>query len=536
MEYIIVQAGGKGTRLGYLTKNKPKALAPVENLPMLFHLFRKYPDKRFVIIADYKKDVLHNYLAEFSEVKYQVVDAIGTGTCSGVKQAIDLIPPKEQFMLIWSDLILPYDFDLPSEYSKSFSVSNDDRSNNVSGKEEAKADNCNDGNYVGLSVSFSCRWKYENDEFSEERSFEYGVAGFFLFKDKSFLEDVPESGELVRWMQEKNMKFKVWSLAGTREFGILEEYEKLALEKTRPFNKITVENDILTKIPVDEQGKKLSKRECAWYKKASEYGIKGLPKIYDYEPLKMEYIKGNNVYDCELSFDQKKEILRKLVSTLKELHAADSIVSDSFSIKEAYYNKTMKRLSKVEHLVPFTNEKYIRINNRNCRNIFFYKERFEKRIEALMTTEFKFIHGDCTFSNLMISYEGEPVLIDPRGYFGFEEYYGDERYDWAKLYYSIVGNYDRFNLKKFSLDIGGQSIVNGNVIKDIDDDEVRLSIESNGWEGLEKEFFELTGADEYEIKLLHAVIWLSLTTYAWQDYDSICGAFYNGLYYLEEVL
>ena len=61
-------------------------------------------------------------------------------------------------------------------------------------------------------------------------------------------------------------------------------------------------------------------------------------------------------------------------------------------------------------------------------------------------------------------------------------------------------------------------------------------IESNGWEDMEQRFFELTQADQYEIKLLHAVIWLSLTTYVWQDYDSICGAFYNGLYYLEDVL
>ena len=38
------------------------------------------------------------------------------------------------------------------------------------------------------------------------------------------------------------------------------------------------------------------------------------------------------------------------------------------------------------------------------------------------------------------------------------------------------------------------------------------------------------------MKILLAIIWLSLTTYAWQDYDSICGAFYNGLYYLEEAL
>ena len=100
MEYIIVQAGGKGTRLEYLTENKPKALVPVDNLPMLFHLFRQYPDKRFVIIADYKKEVLRKYLVAFADVKYQVVDAEGTGTCSGVGQALELIPADEPFMLV----------------------------------------------------------------------------------------------------------------------------------------------------------------------------------------------------------------------------------------------------------------------------------------------------------------------------------------------------------------------------------------------------------------------------------------------------
>lgn len=99
---------------------------------------------------------------------------------------------------------------------------------------------------------------------------------------------------------------------------------------------------------------------------------------------------------------------------------------------------------------------------------------------------------------------------------------GDVRYDWAKMYYSIVGNYDRFNLKDFKLDILA--------------DEVRLEIASNHWEEMEEDFFSMTGADEAEIKLIHAIIWLSLTTYAWQDYDSVCGSFYNGLYYLEEIL
>ncbi len=517
MKYIVVQAGGKGTRLGYLTKNKPKALTPVENLPMLFHLFKKYPDKRFIIIADYKKDVMRKYLEAFADVKYQVVDAIGTGTCSGVKQAIDLIPENERFMLVWSDLILPKEFDLPEEY-----------------KNESELRDIRD--YVGLSVTFPCRWKYENEQFDEERSTEFGVAGFFLFHDKSVLSDIPQSGELVRWMKDNNMVFGTISLAGTREFGILEDYEKLEQIKTRPFNKIIIDKETVTKIPLDEQGKSLALRECAWYEKAKEEHLVGIPKVYGTDPLQMEYIHGKNIYECGSSYDDKKTILKKLVDILNSFHSVSSIPADSFSIREAYYNKTMKRLSKIEYMVPLAREKYITVNGRKCRNVFHYKDDFEKALEKLNCDSFSFIHGDCTFSNLMIRTDGEPVLIDPRGYFGFTELYGDPRYDWAKLYYSIVGNYDRFNLKKFSLDIGGHSVVGEGIISDLSDDEVRLDIDSNGWEDMEKDFFSLTGTSEYEIKLLHAVIWLSLTTYAWQDYDSICGAFYNGLYYLEEVL
>lgn len=511
MEYIVVQAGGKGTRLKYLTQNKPKALVPVENLPMLFHLFRKYPDKKFVIIADYKKEVLREYLACFADVKYQIVDANGTGTCSGVKQAIQCIPNKEAFMLIWSDLILPDGFELPKEYEQN----------------EAQND------YIGISKTFPCRWSYSEGGFYEENSYEHGVAGFFLFTEKSKLEHVPESGELVRWMCNNNMVYKEISLAGTREFGLIEEYEKLEQEKCRPFNRITVRGDVLTKEAVDEQGRKLAVRECVWYEKAQRAGIMGIPKIYATQPLQMEYIKGVNIYNCTLSFEEKKAVLERLVSALKDLHKVESVKADSFSIKEAYYNKTMKRLAQIVDLVPFAKEKTITVNGRVCRNIFYYKRELEKKLESLQCDKFAFIHGDCTFSNLMIRDNGEPVLIDPRGYFGYTELYGDVRYDWAKLYYSIVGNYDRFNLKEFRLNIGGGY---GAEDSKLPYGHVELSVCSNGWEDLESEFIDLIGVNREEIKLIHAVIWLSLTTYAWQDYDSICGAFYNGLYYLEEVL
>ena len=201
--------------------------------------------------------------------------------------------------------------------------------------------------------------------------------------------------------------------------------------------------------------------------------------------------------------------------------------------------------------MPFANERSIVVNGRKCRNVFFHKRELEKRLADLTCDSFCFIHGDCTFSNMMLREDGSPVLIDPRGYFGYTELHGDPLYDWAKLYYSIVGNYDQFNLKRFRLSIGQKSdesvmpelcrdaekVKNvGNGESQLLYGEVRLEIESNHWEDMESDFFAMTGTKPEEIKLLHAVIWLSLTTYAWQDYDSICGAFYNGLYYLEEVL
>ncbi len=495
IEHIIVQAGGKGTRLEHLTQNKPKALVPVNNLPMLFHLFRKFPDKRFVVIADYKKEVLREYLACFADVKYQVVDALGSGTCAGVKQALDLIPAAAPFMLIWSDLILPQEFSLPS-------LPDD---------------------FIGISQTFPCRWSYENGAFCESRSQEHGVAGLFLFQDKSRLDGVPESGELVRWMQSRTMRFSELSLAGTREFGLLSEYEALGREKCRPFNKMTISGDILIKEGIDEQGKKLAALERQWYQLAQTKGVTMIPRLYGLEPLTMERINGKNIYAyANLSHGEKKAILQKLIHALKTLHDLERVPADSFSLHNAYYGKTMERLRIIRDLLPFADRRTITINGRECRNVFFFRHELEKRLQQIACDSFAFIHGDCTFSNLMLRGDAEPVLIDPRGYFGYTQLYGDSNYDWAKLYYSIAGNYDRFNLKDFRLTMG--------------EDGVRLAIDSNGWEDMERDFFEMSGADPAVIKLLHAVIWLSLTTYAWQDYDSVCGAFYNGLYHLEEVL
>lgn len=496
MDYIIVQAGGKGSRMERLTRNKPKALVPVNNLPMLFHLFRKYPDKHYVIIGDYKIDVLESYLNAFATVDYKLVSGSGhEGTCAGLKDALAFIPDGERFMLIWCDLILPKEYEVPET----------------------------DKNVIGISKDFVCRWMYKDGSFKEERSAEYGVAGHFIFKNKKEIENVPDSGEFVRWLQTEPIAFEEQPLYKTREYGLIEEWNKLPKNRCRPFNKMTISEDKVIKEAIDKQGEDLAKREIAWYKTMERYAFDALPHIYSFTPLAMERVNGKNIYEyADLPLESKKEILNKIVDGLKRIHGLESAPCEEASFRDAYLDKTFNRLSKVQKLVPFADQPIININGKNCRNVFYNKAELEKMVMQFVPKQFSLIHGDPTFSNIMLKEDKTPVFIDPRGYFGKTEIYGDPAYDWVKLYYSLVSNYDQFNIKRFDLTIGEKG--------------VSLDTESNGFEELEDYFFALLEKEvsRKQMKVLLAITWLSLTTYAWEDYDSICGAFYKGELYLEE--
>lgn len=201
--------------------------------------------------------------------------------------------------------------------------------------------------------------------------------------------------------------------------------------------------------------------------------------------------------------------------------AKPAVISD---VEENYITKTFDRLSKVQNLIPFADKEFIKINGLYYKNIFFNQEEFIDAVKNIYPDKFYLIHGDCTFSNMMFdTFNMKAILIDPRGYFGKTKFYGDVDYDWAKLYYSLKGDYDQFNRKNFTLNIKEK--------------DVEIAIKPNNWADMEDFFFEcLPQVSKYKIKLLHAIIWLSLTTYAWEDYDSICGAFYNGIIRLGEVL
>jgi GTP:adenosylcobinamide-phosphate guanylyltransferase len=162
IKYVIVQAGGKGTRLGKYTMNRPKCLVPVYGKPMIEQTLEIYRDKTVIIIGDTHFKMLLHYICEISNFdNYILMQTEEEGTAAGIKSALLNVPDGEPFIITWSDLFF--------EKEQEFEFDNE--------------------MLVGLAGNFDCRWSLENGVFKNVPSQERGVSGFFAFKNKQRFEN-----------------------------------------------------------------------------------------------------------------------------------------------------------------------------------------------------------------------------------------------------------------------------------------------------------------------------------------------------------
>jgi len=484
IDYIVIQAGGLGTRLGYLTHNKPKCLVVVNNRPILFHAFERFPDAHFIIIGDYQYPVLERYLNTFAKVDYKLIHAFEKGNAAGIDVALEHVPERTAFLLMWSDIILSKNLDF---------------------------NHLPDGEYIGLTSKFQCSWCLENGILIKKPQGELGVAGVFVFNDKSILKGFPSEGSFMSWILENDINMKPFDIDN-------------GVNRCRPYNSLELSDGKVIKTALTAEGQKLLIREIDYYQKMHEFGFPYIPEIYSYNPLTMSRIYGKNIFEAALDDNGKRNTISRLVDALKLMHSYGSYCADKSSLYIEYYEKTMARLDSIKEVIPFARDRYIIINGKRCSNVLLIKSEFFKIVERrLLCEEFVPIHGDATLTNTMMDNENRIYFIDARGYFGKNEVFGDAYYDWTKLYYSICGNFDNFNVKKFELEITGK--------------EAHYEIHSSGWEHLTTYLLSLIPNCNLEkIRIIHAIIWLSLASHCYEDYDSLCTAFYKGIYLWRESL
>jgi thiamine kinase-like enzyme len=494
---VIVQAGGRGSRLRHHTWNKPKCLVSVRGKPLLYHLFDRFPNANFIIIGDYAFDKLQKYL-EINKplVNYKLIKTIEKGTASGIAVGLEMVPQAESLMIVWSDLIIG---DLPEFPETKLPI-------------------------VVTTDSFTCRWSC--DAGLRETPGRNGVSGIFFIDRAENFPRPPTSGEFVKWFSANIKDFQTVEAHDLEELG---DFSTVELQNDRAgfsrfFNEVKILETTVEKRAIDLSYNHLITNEISWYKSVGDLGFRRIPKIHSVDPFVMSRINGEHAYQMnDLSEREKRSVLADYIDTLISLHDLGIRPAVSDDTKSVYIDKTIQRVEKVSAIIPNFDQKLITINGKKCKNIF--TQNLWKEINRELTSNtFSPIHGDPTFSNSLVDKNLKIWFIDPRGYFAKEgSIWGDPLYDFAKVYYSAVGGYDNFNRRKFKLHV--------------DNEVIEILMEKPLFDDIAKEIFQEYFKDNfYKIKILHGLIWLSLSGYVKDDVDSIIASFYLGLYYLEEGL
>lgn len=497
--YVIIQAGGRGSRLRHHTWNKPKCLVSIQGKPIIYHAFDYFPKANFIIIGDYAFNQLEKYLkTNPPNITYQLLQTDQKGTASGIADALALIPKDASIILMWSDLII----DSLPEYS--------DRNLPV----------------VFTTSSFTCRWTVSDQgALRELPASKNGIPGLFYFPRKEFFIAPPAQGEFVRWFAANYPKFETIDCPRLEELG---DFHAIETNNDRAgfsrfFNKVEVYTDTVIKTVLDPNFQDLQLKEISWYEEAKKLKFRRIPKVISTKPFVIEKIDGQHAYEMfDLTERERRAVMADYLDSLISLHDSLSTPAVIEDINEVYLNKTISRINSVAGIIPGFDKDSMTINGKKCKNLFSkkYNGELQKIVSTLIPNKFTAIHGDPTFSNTLVDNNLRIWFFDPRGYFSKPGIMGDPLYDFAKVYYSAVGGYDLFNRRKFKLHI--------------DEHTVELLKEDSIFSKTAPQIFKAYFSKDYKkIQLIHGLIWLSLSGYAKDDIDSVIGAFYFGLYWLE---
>ena len=196
----------------------------------------------------------------------------------------------------------------------------------------------------------------------------------------------------------------------------------------RHFNKLFFDSETVTKL---SDNNKLE-GESYYYKEIQKYPIrKYFPELISAERGKvvMEKIDGSNFSTLYINEILTTEHIDLLLSIINEIHNSDS----NGAFTEYYdYNQKLK-----DRFTSFDYSKYgLELEERN---------EILSDVKSLQN-DYKIIHGDLVFSNIILTNLGQLKLIDVKGKQGNElSIFGDRLYDYAKIYQSLVG-YDEILL------------------------------------------------------------------------------------------
>lgn len=116
LKTAVILCGGKGTRLGILSKKLPKSLVLVKNKPIIWFILKmlkKNGFNHFILPIGYKGNLILKYINKSNQFRNYNIDVVNTGIDTTISHRIFKIKnfiKSSDFLLLNGDAI--FDFDL----------------------------------------------------------------------------------------------------------------------------------------------------------------------------------------------------------------------------------------------------------------------------------------------------------------------------------------------------------------------------------------------------------------------------------------
>lgn len=241
-------------------------------------------------------------------------------------------------------------------------------------------------------------------------------------------------------------------------------------------------------------------------------------EFYAYQNL-THYLITDKEFDWDTLFLRINEVLFKFSTYRMDL-------SEKFHI-DFYTEKLISRVNEFLAAFPEFDKDALMINGRSAKGFRKllpsisdrFRKMYDPRCHAMM-------HGDFIFGNILYDPKYQVLkFVDPRGSFGDHVgIYGDVRYDYAKLYQSVIGGYDYIISDMFRI-----SLINDQI-----DYEVLEAPEHV--KKLCRQLIRSSGYSEEEIKFITATLFLSMVPLHSEDPMRQRLLFAHGLHLINEIL
>jgi len=502
IDYVCIVASGSGSRLSPLTNYIPKILVEFQNYPFLFKLldyWSKYT-KNILIIINSKYSQLVDFYTTFYKSNFNndlriklIYFDLMTGTADTIHQSITNEYYFKNILFSWCDIV-------PAD----------------------KIDTSLMKTNMIFTYGNQCRYKFQNNSIVNVGQ-GGDIIGLYFIKNFNGLKKYCLGDDLVDVLSKNSYnELNQYGLNSLIDIGEMDKYDTYLSNEgfvCRNFNRIIVKDNIITKESINKQGDEIIKREINWYNYVNKYNFSNHFIEGNGNKIQMLRIKGEPIYKIfdNLKLEEKLEILSKIQNKLSILHSLETLNIENdkimLDIRVEFYEKVINRLTACEPILMnvkniiktvdgFPIENFNKILNDCYEKI---RNNFSKR------DYYNIIVGDCQFSNILIDFDKEIYLIDPRGYFGNSQIFGLKEYDIAKLIYALSG-YDKFNNNpKYTF-----------VIENTD---IQLGIEDNL---VFLEYLNLEDPHLYYAMLV--IIWFSLAQYNINNYYKCIASYYRAIY------